>query len=202
MKRNVVIGVMGGGAGSVPSGSAAYRLAEAVGRAIGRSGAVLLCGGGSGVMEASAKGAKETGGMTIGILPSHDESRRPFLDEIIPTGLGDARNYINVRASDAVFALPGGAGTLSEIALALKAKKTIAKPVIVASAWRFLIDEGYPLDELDEPDTAVSVALDALGADGNAQLESVNNFPIMPGQEANRRRFAAFLATVAEDRQP
>jgi uncharacterized protein (TIGR00725 family) len=97
-----------------------------VGRELGSRGAVLVCGGLGGVMEAACRGAKEAGGTTIGILPGSDRSAaNEHVDFAIPTGLGEARNALVVRAADALVAVGGGYGTLSEIAFALKAGKRV-----------------------------------------------------------------------------
>ncbi len=123
MPRSPIIGVMGGGTASPNDLEIAYQL----GGLIAQNGWVLLNGGRSaGIMEASAKGAKSQGGLTVGILP--DESRRgtsSFIDIPVLTGMGNARNCINVLSSDVVVACPGGAGTLSEIALALKVRRPV-----------------------------------------------------------------------------
>ena len=123
MPRSPIIGVMGGGTASSHDLENAYQL----GGLIAQNGWVLLNGGRSaGIMEASAKGAKSLGGLTLGILP--DESRRDtsaFIDIPVLTGMGNARNCINVLSSDVVVACPGGAGTLSEIALALKVRRPV-----------------------------------------------------------------------------
>jgi uncharacterized protein (TIGR00725 family) len=101
--------------------------AENVGRLLAERGAVLVCGGLGGVMEAACRGAKEAGGTTIGILPGSDRSAaNPYVDIAIPTGLGEARNALVVRSADALIAVGGAYGTLSEIALALKAGKRVA----------------------------------------------------------------------------
>jgi len=125
MERKPIIGVMGGGEVSGDALNQSYLL----GSLIAGQGWILLNGGrNAGVMDASAKGARDHGGLTIGILPDNDRSR--VSDHIlipIVTGMGSARNAINVLSSDVVVACPGGPGTLSEIALALKA----AKPVIL-----------------------------------------------------------------------
>jgi uncharacterized protein (TIGR00725 family) len=98
-----------------------------VGRELGSRGVVLVCGGLGGVMEAACGGAKGAGGTTIGILPGSDRSdANRFVDIAIPTGLGEARNALVVRAADAVIAIGGGYGTLSEIALALRGSKRVA----------------------------------------------------------------------------
>jgi uncharacterized protein (TIGR00725 family) len=111
-------------------------LAEDVGRRIAEAGAILICGGGSGVMEAASKGAKSAGGITIGIIPGTNENEaNQYIDIPIITGMGHGRNIINVWSSDAVIAIGGGYGTLSEIALALRTDK----PVIGLSTWDFSV---------------------------------------------------------------
>jgi uncharacterized protein (TIGR00725 family) len=119
----IVIGVMGGGQATEEVREQAYRL----GALIAKQGWVLLNGGrAAGVMDASAKGAKEAGGLTVGILPDRDRgAASDWIDIPVRTGMGDARNTINVLSSDLVIACPGGAGTLSEIALALKSGRKV-----------------------------------------------------------------------------
>ncbi len=114
----VVIGVMGGGSADASQEAKAYRL----GRLIAARGWVLLNGGRSaGIMEASARGASERGGITVGVLPDADRRHlSPFIQIPILTGMGSGRNYINALSSDVVVACRGGAGTVSEVALALK----------------------------------------------------------------------------------
>ncbi len=108
------------------------KLAHAVGAEIARRKSILICGGGSGVMEAASRGAAEAGGTAIGILPGEQrEQGNPFLTFTIATGLGEARNAIIVRTADALIAIGGEYGTLSEIALALK----MDKPVIGLKSW-------------------------------------------------------------------
>ncbi len=112
--------------GAAECSSEVYELAREVGREIARSGAILLCGGRGGVMEAACRGATETGGVAIGILPGFDRSsQNPYVTYSIVTGLGDARNAVLVRSADAVIAISGGYGTLSEIGLALKAGRRV-----------------------------------------------------------------------------
>jgi len=101
------------------------RMAEEVGRGIARRGAVLISGGKGGVMEASCRGAKEAGGLTIGILPEERGEANRYVDVAVVTGMGYARNVINVYSADAIISIGGEAGTLSEIALALKAGKRV-----------------------------------------------------------------------------
>lgn len=119
--------------------AAAYALAEEVGRLVAEEGATLVCGGLAGVMEAAARGAKEAGGVTIGILPGHDRApANPYIDHVLTTGIGHARNLAVVSSGDAVIAVGGGYGTLAEIGLAAK----IGRPVVVLSGWRLDNDEG------------------------------------------------------------
>lgn len=119
--------------GSSESNDEFLPLAREVGRVIAAQGAVLICGGLGGIMEAAARGAKEKGGLTVGILPNYDKhSANPFTDITIPTGLGHARNVLVVASGDIVVALPGSHGTRSEVAIALK----LGKPVIGVRAWR------------------------------------------------------------------
>ncbi len=125
MKRTMVVGVMGGGSVGRKDADDAYRL----GRLIAENRWILLNGGrNAGIMAASAKGASEAGGVTVGILPDADATHAsPHIRIPIITGLGNARNAINVLSSHVVVACAGGAGTLSEIALALK----VGKPVVL-----------------------------------------------------------------------
>ncbi len=107
-------------------------LAEEVGREIAKRKGVLICGGLTGVMEGAARGAKKEGGLTIGIIPSESaDDANPFIDIPIVTGLRDARNIIVVRSSEAIIAIHGKYGTLSEIAFALK----FNVPVIGLHTW-------------------------------------------------------------------
>jgi uncharacterized protein (TIGR00725 family) len=102
-----------------------YQMAEELGKAIASRGAVLITGGKGGVMEAVCKGAKEKQGLTVGILPGCNKDANPYVDIIIVTGMGDGRNIINIKSADAIIAVNGGAGTLSEIALALKTDRKV-----------------------------------------------------------------------------
>lgn len=107
--------------GSHECGEEIARLARRVGELIAQAGAVLVCGGLGGVMRAAAEGARGAGGLTVGLLPGDDpRAANPGVVIAIPTGLGDARNALVVRASDAVIAIAGGWGTLSEAAFCLK----------------------------------------------------------------------------------
>jgi hypothetical protein len=112
------------GSGDAPS--AELEVAEAVGRGVAARGAVVVCGGLGGVMEAACRGAKAAGGTTVGLLPGPDRgAANEFVDVAIPTGLGEARNALVVRASDVLIAVGGSWGTLSEIALALRTGRRV-----------------------------------------------------------------------------
>jgi uncharacterized protein (TIGR00725 family) len=149
-------------AGSGAAGADEEALAEEVGRAAAERGAVLVCGGLGGVMEAACRGAKSRDGRTLGILPGTDRAAaNPHVDVAVPTGLGEARNAIVVRTADAVIAVAGEFGTLSEIALALKA----GKPVVGLGTWE-LAKEGRAVDAIlraSSGEEAVDLALERLG---------------------------------------
>ena len=103
-------------------------LAIELGREIARRNFVLVTGGRTGVMESVSKGVQEGGGLTIGILPGElKQEANPFVNVAIPTGLGDARNIIVVRAGDGIIALEGSYGTISELAFA----QILNKPIVV-----------------------------------------------------------------------
>ena len=139
-----IIGVIGGGT----AGEETLRLAEETGRLIAERGFLLVCGGMGGVMEAAARGAKEAGGMTIGILPSPDRrTANPYIDIPIATSFGEARNLIIVRTADILIAIGGEYGTLSEIAFALK----MEKPVIGLHTWDIpgVIKAGSPAEAME-----------------------------------------------------
>jgi uncharacterized protein (TIGR00725 family) len=126
-RRPCYIAVIGGG----EADQAALEMAREVGREIARRGGVLLCGGLGGVMAAAAQGAKEAGGVSIGILPDGDRSRaNPHLTYAIATNMGHARNMIIAHSADALIAVDGSYGTISEAAIALK----LGKPVIALAA--------------------------------------------------------------------
>jgi uncharacterized protein (TIGR00725 family) len=112
------------GSGGAPA--AELDAAEAVGRALASRGAVVVCGGLGGVMEAACRGAKDAGGTTLGILPGLDRREaNEWVDVAVSTGLGEARNALVVRAADSLVAVGGGYGTLSEVALAIKTGKPV-----------------------------------------------------------------------------
>jgi uncharacterized protein (TIGR00725 family) len=139
------------GAGSCDGETAA--LAESVGREIAGAGAVMVCGGLGGVMEAAARGAKEAGGATVGILPGPDTSdANPWIEVAVATDMGHARNAIITRTADAVVAVGGAYGTLSEVALALK----MGKPVVSLGSWEVSGD----VIRAKSPAEAVKLALE------------------------------------------
>jgi len=108
------------------------QLAEQVGAGVGRAGAVLVCGGLGGVMEAACRGAKAEAGLTVGILPTAERSQaNRYVDVAIATGMGEARNLAIVRTADVLIAIGGSFGTLSEIGFALK----MGKKVIGLRTW-------------------------------------------------------------------
>ena len=147
MPTHRTIAVIGSGEAS----SAACELAFFTGREIGLRGATLLCGGRRGVMEAAARGAQSAGGVTIGILPGYDHAdANPYIEYVITTGMGQARNAIVVASSDAIIALEGEGGTLSEIGLAIK----LGRPIVALRAWAGIADVAHA----DDPKTAVSMA--------------------------------------------
>src|SRR5437588_500313 len=125
--------------------------AEEVGRLLGEREATVVCGGLGGVMAAACRGAARSGGLTVGLLPGTERSAaNEWVSVAIPTGLGELRNGLVVRAADAVIAIGGGYGTLSEVALALRA----GTPVFGLGTWAI---EG--IEPLSTPPEAVERAL-------------------------------------------
>lgn len=123
MSRKPILGVIGGGSTATEEGLA---LAEEVGYLVARADAVLLCGGLNGVMAAAAKGAKRGGGLTLGILPTGNKAdANEFIDVPVATALSTARNLVIVRTADALIAINGSYGTLSEMAHAFDLGKTV-----------------------------------------------------------------------------
>ena len=127
------------------------RQAETVGRLLAEAGAVLVCGGLGGVMEAASRGAAGAGGTVVGVLPgSHRSDANPHVTVAITTGMGEMRNALVVRAADVVVAVGGAYGTLSEIAIVLRT----GVPVVGIGTW--------DLDDViaaPSPDAAVALAL-------------------------------------------
>ena len=128
INKQKIIAVIGGSECSLQEA----RLAEEVGRELARQGAILVCGGLSGVMEAACKGASSEGGLTIGILPGESrQAANPYVQFPIVTGIGYARNVAVVKSAQAVIAIGGSYGTLSEISHALQS----GIPVIGLNTW-------------------------------------------------------------------
>jgi uncharacterized protein (TIGR00725 family) len=156
-----VVGVMGSGRDPGPEVMAA---AETLGRLIAARGWVLLNGGrAAGVMEASARGAAAEGGFVIGVLPGEDlDGASEHLSIAVRTGIGHARNVVNVLSSDVVIAMAGGAGTLSEVAHALQAGKTV---ILLGLQPGPVLDEyrGVQMLTADSPEHAVELAARVLG---------------------------------------
>jgi len=144
----IIIGVIGG----ADCSSEIKKLAFEVGCEIARNGALLICGGLSGVMENACKGAKSEGGTTIAVLPGISRyDTNPYVDIPIVTGMGVARNIIIVRSSEAIIAIDGKYGTLSELAFAF----SLNTPVIGLKTW----DIDAPIKHVQTPKDAVALAI-------------------------------------------
>lgn len=153
-ERGTPIAVIGSAEASVEEEA----LAEEVGRLLAERGAVLLCGGKGGVMEAACRGAAGAGGLTVGILPGADrQSANRYVRLPIATGLGEARNAVLMTAAAAVIAIGGGYGTLSEIGLALKQ----GRRVVGLKTWQARAADGSAAEvrAASDPGTAVEWAL-------------------------------------------
>jgi uncharacterized protein (TIGR00725 family) len=136
------------------------RLADETGRLLAARGAVVICGGYGGVMAAVAKGAAAVGGTVVGILSGADrEGAGPHLSIVIPTGIGQARNAVIVNSGDAVIVIGGSWGTLSEVALAMRAGRV---PVVQLGGWQIHDAGGHPLPGLRHARTPQE-ALDRTG---------------------------------------
>ena len=144
------IAVIGGARAS----EAECKAAEQLGSELATAGAVIICGGHGGVMEAVSRGANKAGGLTVGILPGSDaEAANPWITLPLPSGMGEARNALVVRTAEAVVAVGGEWGTLSEIALARKMKVSVASLGVPPL-------EGLGLESLDTPEEAAVWALE------------------------------------------
>lgn len=164
MAENKIIAVIGSGKAT----SQEVKIAEEVGRKIADKGAILICGGLGGVMEAACRGAFTRNGMTIGILPGDSRNTaNSYVRVPIVTGMGQARNVVVVKSAQAVIAIGGNWGTLSEIGHALQN----GIPVIGLRTWSLARDNKQSSDiiAVDNPADAVEIALDLIG--GN----TVNN---------------------------
>ena len=135
--------------------------AEAIGRGLAEAGFTLVCGGMSGVMEAASRGATEAGGEAIGIIPWDDPERaNPYVTHVVATGIGYARNLAVVASGDAVIAVGGAWGTLSEIAFA----RNLGRPVVALDSWplRSRDEAELGIVAVETPEEAVAAAIDAL----------------------------------------
>jgi uncharacterized protein (TIGR00725 family) len=158
MSRRAQISVIGAGASEV--GEELLHDAEAVGRGIAEADAVLVCGGRTGVMEAASRGAAEAGGTVLGILPTTELSdANPYVTHTIATGIGHARNLAVVASGDAVIAIGGEWGTLSEIAFA----RRLERPVIALQSWplRSRAETDLGIVEAETAEEAVAAAVKA-----------------------------------------
>lgn len=155
--KNIFIAVIGGGKVSAQVAT----LAEETGREIARNGAILVCGGLGGVMEAACKGAGSEGGLTVGILPGDNRrAANPYVQIPIVTGLGYARNVAVVKSAQAVIAIDGSYGTLSEIGHALQS----GIPVIGLNTWSLSIagQVDNSIIPADNPKDAVNKAIELI----------------------------------------
>ena len=162
MKRNKQVSVSGNG--SCEPGSEAWNLAEEVGRGLGEAGVTVVCGGLGGVMEAVAKGAAEAGGEAIGIVPGVSvDDANPHCTKVVASATGYARNLAVVASGDAVIAVGGEWGTLSEIGHA----RTFGKTVVALRSWGLAGRErmeGAPgVVPVETAEDAVAAALEAIG---------------------------------------
>jgi uncharacterized protein (TIGR00725 family) len=156
LSRRVQISVIGGARGEGDT----LADAEEVGRRIAEAGAVLVCGGRTGVMEAASRGASDAGGTVIGVLPTSDHAdANPYVTHVIATGIGQARNLAVVGSGDAVIAIGGEWGTLSEIAFA----RRLGRPVIALRSWQLQMRTGTDIGivEKESAEEAVKAALSA-----------------------------------------
>jgi uncharacterized protein (TIGR00725 family) len=154
------VAVSGGGSDPGPE---ALEAAEQVGRELAKAGVVLVCGGLGGVMEAASRGAAEAGGEVIGILPGEDPAEaNQYCTRVVATGTGHARNLAVVASADAVIAIAGEWGTLSEIAFA----RRLGRPVVTLGSWRVAgagaMEHAPGVEAADDPGAAVQVALQRL----------------------------------------
>jgi uncharacterized protein (TIGR00725 family) len=160
-ERCFVVSVVGGASCTQEQ----YAAAEEVGRLLAEEGAILVCGGRSGVMEAACLGAHKAGGVTLGILPGFSRGDgNDYLTIAIPTGLGHARNALVIQAGQVVIAIGGGYGTLSEIGMALKT----GRKVIGFDSWQATDSQGQLADiiHVSSPKEAVGLAISFAGREG------------------------------------
>ncbi len=166
-ERGLVVAVIGDGDPQGPDAARTLRWAEEVGRLLAQGGATVVTGGLGGVMEAASRGAQGADGITIGILPGSDRSEaNAYVSVAVATGLGVARNLVVVTAADAVVAVGGRHGTLSEIGLALR----MGRQVVTLGSWRLESEQresGPQVHPAHDPREAAALAL-RLAAEGPA----------------------------------
>jgi hypothetical protein len=142
-------------------------------------------------MRAAALGARAAGGHSIGVLPSDGPTEAEFA---VNTRMGDGRNYVNAYVSDALIALFGEAGTLSEIALAIK----LERPVVYLGHWSFLNDAGLPRMPIAKtPGEAVELAFKALGLSPRGRIAAPVRIPTIQDQTADLARLAAWVDALS-----
>lgn len=165
--------------GPDPAPAELVEQAESIGRLLARRGAVVVCGGLAGVMGAAARGAAEEGGLSIGLLPDATRERAsPHLTVSVPTGMGEMRNALVVRASEVIIAVGGEFGTLSEVAFALK----IGVPVVGLGTWE-LVRDGRPVDAFPRFQTSADAVEQALALAAGRGMEGRET---RPGSHAGR----------------
>ena len=153
------LGVVGSGAPDQTTDE----IAERIGREVAQAGAVLVCGGLGGVMEAACRGASSAGGLTIGLLPGVErDAANRWVSTAIPTGLGELRNGLIARACEVLIAIGGEFGTLSEVAFALK----LGRPVVGVLTWSLTRPDGTPEAwvVVANPEDAVARAIQLAGS--------------------------------------
>jgi uncharacterized protein (TIGR00725 family) len=174
--------------GAGDANAAVCDLAYAAGREVAKRGAVLICGGRGGVMAAAARGTQSAGGLSIGILPGYNRHEaNPHIEIAIATGMGEARNAIVVASADAVVALEGEGGTLSEIGLAIK----LGRPVVGLRAWHQLEMIGHA----EEPRAAVDLAWKL------AKRRITSSMAAGYGQEANDSELVSRAPALTEPKK-
>lgn len=157
-----------------------FNLAHEVGRLLAQREVVVACGGLYGVMEAVCMGAKEAGGLTVGFLPgTARDDANPYVDVAVPTGLRDARNYVVATCGEAVIAVGGKLGTLSEIALALKR----GIPVVGLSTWRLDPDRLFETRVPSASTAAEAVDLALAFADERERARAAGTAPTGESEE-------------------
>ncbi|MCX7926882.1 MAG: TIGR00725 family protein [Candidatus Omnitrophica bacterium] len=165
MTRKTIVSVIGGHS-CEPE---VEQLAQKLGIKLAKVVDILVTGGLKGTMMAVCKGFKEAGGMTVGIIPSYDkDTANPYVDIVIPTGMGIARNVIVVACADAIVALPGEAGTLSEVAFALQ----LAIPVISLGSWQ--INGVIKVKTLEEAEKTIKKLLKSKKAEHKQQIKKLS----------------------------